>query len=91
MANQVQSLSKKLKVSADLIKSTLEQIGISADDEKAEKQLAFLFHNDSIEWYCDECNDRLDLQSGFSRSYRTYTCKKCGHKNLLDYRFVDWK
>lgn len=90
MLNKIESLAKKLKASGDVVERMLNELGISADDDRAEKQLAYLLHNDSIEWYCDNCNDRLDTQKGFSRGYASYTCKKCGHKNLLDYRFVKW-
>lgn len=91
MSKNIEKFAKLFNMSYDFIKATLDNLEISADDEKAEKQLAFLIKNDSIEWYCDNCDDRLDLQSGFSRSFFTYTCKKCKHKNILDYRFVDWK
>ena len=37
-----------------------------------------------IEWYCDRCEDRLDLQPGFDDHLRVWKCTKCGYKNPID-------
>lgn len=35
-------------------------------------------------WFCDNCNDLLNEQSGFSYDCKTWECKKCGHLNYID-------
>ena len=37
-----------------------------------------------IEWYCDRCGDRLDLQPDFDDHLRVWKCKKCGYKNPIN-------
>ena len=37
-----------------------------------------------IEWFCDRCGDRLDLQQGFDDHLRIWKCTKCGYKNPID-------
>lgn len=91
MENKIKIFEKLFNLSAEFISNTLDEIGISADDPKAKDKLAFLFCNDTIKWYCENCDERLDLQPGFSRMYHTFTCKSCHHKNVLDYRSVDWE
>lgn len=90
MGKKSEFFSKLFGQSKEFIDNTLESIGLDENDPKAKKTLAFLFWNDTIEWYCDECDERLDTQPGFSRLYRTYTCKACGHKNVLDPDNVYW-
>ena len=34
-----------------------------------------------IQWNCDECDARLDLQSGFTTSTGTWQCACCGAIN----------
>ena len=38
----------------------------------------------NYDWYCDECNDLLNNQSGFNTSCGTWSCKKCGEVNYID-------
>ena len=39
--------------------------------------------NKDIDWYCDKCNEHLNEQPGFTTRHRTWTCKKCGYKNVV--------
>ena len=39
---------------------------------------------DNYDWYCDECNARLNNQSGFSADCGTWTCTECGELNYID-------
>ena len=45
----------------------------------------------NIEWYCDECNDRLDFQIGFNDHNLTWTCTKCGHINNISADEIIWE
>ena len=38
----------------------------------------------NYDWYCDECNDLLNTQSGFNTSCGTWSCKKCEEVNYID-------
>ena len=49
-----------------------------------------------IEWYCDRCEDRLDLQPGFDDHLRVWKCTRCGYKNPIEISAIyesedDWK
>jgi len=35
-------------------------------------------------WYCDECDDCLDDQPGFTGERGSYTCAKCGCVNYIN-------
>lgn len=37
-----------------------------------------------IDWYCDECDDLLNNQPGFSADCGTWTCTECGELNYID-------
>jgi Zn ribbon nucleic-acid-binding protein len=37
-----------------------------------------------IEWYCDRCNERLDLQKGFHDFVHIWKCTNCGFKNRIE-------
>lgn len=37
-----------------------------------------------IEWYCDRCNERLDLQEGFHDFVHIWKCANCGFKNRIE-------
>lgn len=37
----------------------------------------------NIDWYCDNCNDYLNSQSGFYDGCGNWTCTNCGHINPL--------
>lgn len=96
-------LAKTLGSSIEEVKSTIEELGIVPDgrshskyqvptySEQTAKELAYHLHNDKIEWYCDNCNDRLDFQSGFSRNCGSWTCTKCGCENEISIEHVDWE
>lgn len=34
-----------------------------------------------VEWYCDDCNAKLNDQPGFTTDYPTWECAECGHDN----------
>lgn len=36
------------------------------------------------DWYCDECNDCLSDQKGFTADCKTWKCTKCGYTNTID-------
>ena len=42
-----------------------------------------MFRFFGVDWYCDECDARLDHQSGFSDNYDTWTCTECGCVNEI--------
>jgi hypothetical protein len=49
-----------------------------------------------VEWFCDRCGDRLDLQPGFDDHQRIWKCIKCGYKNPIEITEIynsdeDWK
>ena len=37
-----------------------------------------------VMWFCDDCEDFLNKQSGFSDLQDIWVCKKCGYENKLD-------
>lgn len=36
-----------------------------------------------VDWYCDECDDYLNDQTGFDDGGNTWTCARCGHRNSI--------
>lgn len=38
----------------------------------------------NYDWYCDECDDLLNDQSGFDADCGTWTCEKCGATNYIN-------
>lgn len=37
-----------------------------------------------IDWFCDSCDDRLNMQKDFTDKKGKWECKKCGHINLIN-------
>ena len=37
-----------------------------------------------IDWFCDDCNDYLNDQSGFHDGCGNWTCTICGHVNPIN-------
>lgn len=37
-----------------------------------------------FDWYCDECDAKLNWQPGFRNNNGTWKCEKCGHINYID-------
>ena len=37
----------------------------------------------NVDWYCDECNEYLNDQPGFTDQNETWTCTACGHGNSI--------
>lgn len=37
-----------------------------------------------IDWYCDDCGDYLNSQSGFHDGCGEWTCTQCGHINPIN-------
>lgn len=44
-----------------------------------------LYEVKDTDWYCDECNDYLNDQRGFSTKKGSWKCRKCGHVNSIHY------
>ena len=38
---------------------------------------------EDYEWYCDNCNERLDYQDGFDCRCGEWKCSECGHLNAI--------
>jgi len=55
--------------------------GLGANEQVLNEVISVL--NKNIDWYCDKCNAHLNEQSGFTTRLRTWTCKKCGYKNVV--------
>lgn len=55
--------------------------GLGANEQVLNEVISVL--NKNIEWYCDKCNAHLNEQPGFTTRLRTWTCKKCGYKNVV--------
>lgn len=36
-----------------------------------------------VDWYCDECNEPLNDQSGFNDQNDVWSCTECGHPNSI--------
>ena len=36
---------------------------------------------DYVDWYCDNCDEYMNYQTGFSTSSGEWTCTKCGYDN----------
>lgn len=36
-----------------------------------------------VDWYCDECDDWLNAQSGFNDGEGSWICAACGHSNTI--------
>lgn len=36
------------------------------------------------DWYCDECNAYLNIQSGFTTNCGTWSCQNCGEVNYIN-------
>lgn len=41
------------------------------------------FCNDFVFWFCDGCNTYLNVQEGFDRESKRWTCVKCGFENVI--------
>lgn len=44
----------------------------------------------NIDWYCDNCNDNLNSQSGFYDGCDNWTCTNCGHINPIAEDEIIW-
>ena len=36
-----------------------------------------------VDWWCDECNAHMNIQSGFDDSHGTWNCTDCGYENSI--------
>ena len=43
-----------------------------------------------IDWYCDDCGDYLNSQSGFYDGCGNWTCTVCGHINPINEGAIIW-
>lgn len=103
MSKSIKYLSEELKLTIKRTKEVMDELGLCPTgyshstyqvptyDDDVERRLKYHVYNKNIDWYSDNCKERLDLQERFSRKYRTWVCKKCGYKNIIDYTVVDWK
>lgn len=37
----------------------------------------------NVNWFCDNCNDYINIQDGFNDNCGEWTCTKCGHVNSI--------
>ncbi|PKO00656.1 MAG: hypothetical protein CVU43_14015 [Chloroflexi bacterium HGW-Chloroflexi-5] len=44
-----------------------------------------------VDWYCDNCRDYLNSQSGFHDDCVDWTCTKCGQINPIDENEIIWE
>lgn len=44
----------------------------------------------NIDWYCDNCKDYLNSQSGFYDDCGNWTCTNCGHINPIAEDEIIW-
>ena len=40
-----------------------------------------LFEDKGCDWYCDNCDEHMNFQSGFTTSSDKWTCTACGYEN----------
>ncbi len=44
-----------------------------------------------IDWYCDNCNAYLNIQTGFNANCGSWECEECGYENLIDESEIIWE
>lgn len=59
--------------------------------KEAQRKISYYLEGNNIEWYCDNCNTRLDHQPGFTTKSGSWTCTECGYENSVLESDIQWE